>query len=278
MNEIRSEITDRKLGHEWYHWDGNAATHEGDLEEPKRLYLKLLLLTWGVAAAIAGGFLYLISPRLASWTPALATAATAAYGLALLAAFGWVALLVLELATGRNIIPSRRLVPFLARGVFYLKPAGKLFGISKDRIGSSFVAIANVVYRAQMSRNDAGRPLILVPRCIEVGNREQLKSLAQEYNCEVFVAPTGESARKKLITARPTALIAVACERDLITGLRDVGERLPILSVAIKRPEGPCKNAHIKLQDLRDALEFLGKQQGQKSPAPNPELEPAAKS
>jgi len=53
---------------------------------------------------------------------------------------------------------------------------------------------------------------------------------------------------------RPTAIVAVACERDLVSGLYDFGHKLPILVLANDRPFGPCLKASVNLERLREAL------------------------
>src|SRR5690349_20691087 len=67
-------ITDRKLGHEWYGWDGNADTHEGFIEEPKRLFFGVVAFTFGLVMAVASLLVWGFYPRLESIHPALATA------------------------------------------------------------------------------------------------------------------------------------------------------------------------------------------------------------
>jgi hypothetical protein len=56
---------------------------------------------------------------------------------------------------------------------------------------------------------------------------------------------------------RPTGVIGVACERDLISGISDIAPKIATLGVANKRPEGPCKNTLIDLNELRTAIETL---------------------
>ena len=60
-------------------------------------------------------------------------------------------------------------------------------------------------------------------------------------------------------TERPSAVIGVACERDLISGIRDVSPLLPTIGITNQRPEGPCKNTLIDMDALRRAIEtFTG--------------------
>jgi hypothetical protein len=41
--------------------------------------------------------------------------------------------------------------------------------------------------------------------------------------------------------------VAVACERDMTTGLRDVAGKLPVLGLTMRLPNGPCRDAMLDL-------------------------------
>ena len=74
---------------------------------------------------------------------------------------------------------------------------------------------------------------------------------------EVYTAAGGGQARKIIREQRPTAVIGVACERDLMSGINDIVPKMPTLGVTNKRPEGPCKNTLINMDELRKAIETL---------------------
>ena len=71
------------------------------------------------------------------------------------------------------------------------------------------------------------------------------------------MAPGGALARQKIVQLKPAAIIGIACERDLVTGIRDIGYRIPVIGVTNKRPIGPCKGAFIDLNELREAIEVF---------------------
>src|SRR5437016_32715 len=50
-----------------------------------------------------------------------------------------------------------------------------------------------------------------------------------------------------LLERRPRAVVAVACERDMMTGLRDVAGKLPVLGLTMQLPNGPCRDAVLEL-------------------------------
>jgi hypothetical protein len=91
-------------------------------------------------------------------------------------------------------------------------------------------------------------------------------------NHAVATAGGGEEARKAIRKEKPDFIIALACERDLASGIRDVALRVPVIGIPNKRPEGPCKNTLVDLKEFKEALEFFeaissskGPSQGQES-------------
>ncbi len=74
---------------------------------------------------------------------------------------------------------------------------------------------------------------------------------------KVFTAAGGEEARVAIRQYRPTTILAIACERDLMGGIKDVADKIPVIAVPNKRPEGPCKNTDFALNELDEALETL---------------------
>ncbi len=74
---------------------------------------------------------------------------------------------------------------------------------------------------------------------------------------KVYTVTGGGQARKVIRAQRPTAVIGVACERDLMSGIQDVAPKLPTLGVTNKRPNGPCKNTLIDIGELKKAITTL---------------------
>ena len=56
-----------------------------------------------------------------------------------------------------------------------------------------------------------------------------------------------------VMQARPKAIVAVACERDLTSGIQDVFP-LPVLGVLNERPFGPCFNTRVDINKLEAAI------------------------
>ena len=77
--------------------------------------------------------------------------------------------------------------------------------------------------------------------------------LAHKYGCHFAVATGGTLARQMVKQARPKAIVAVACERDLTSGIQDVFP-LPVLGVLNERPFGPCFNTRVDINKLEAAI------------------------
>jgi len=71
------------------------------------------------------------------------------------------------------------------------------------------------------------------------------------------VATGGTLARQMVKQIRPKAIVAVACERDLTSGIQDVFP-LPVVGVLNERPFGPCFNTRVDIKRVEAAvLDFL---------------------
>ena len=80
-----------------------------------------------------------------------------------------------------------------------------------------------------------------------------VKEVKEKYNTKIFVATGGTLARKIIVDNKPKAVIAVACERDLTSGVREVN-KIPVLGIFNSRPNGPCIDTNIKINEEKEAL------------------------
>ncbi len=149
---------------------------------------------------------------------------------------------------------------------------GRALGMPKDRIRSSFIKVNNELVTSQARRYAPGEMLLLMPHCLqnsECGikltydirrcNRcgrcriDGLIALSERYGIELAVASGGTIARSIIVRNRPRLVLAVACERDLASGIRDIYP-LPAFGVVNTRPFGPCVNTEISLDDVEKAI------------------------
>lgn len=152
---------------------------------------------------------------------------------------------------------------------------GKVFRLDKERIESSFIELNNQLVRLTGGHVSASRILILLPHCLQrslckrrityqaancrrcgMCNVGEILSLADEFGAEVAVATGGTAARQAVRDKRPVAVVAVACERDLSSGIHEAG-KLPVLGVPNQRPNGPCRDTVVSPGAIRQALESL---------------------
>lgn len=204
-------------------------------------------------------------------------------------AFGIVALiLIVMLLTGvAGIVMALLGIPIMKLFYFWAWKAinimfplavifGRVFNIPREKIEQSFIEVSNNLVRQHLKKVPGNRIMILTPHCIQrdtcvhkitrsVENCKQcggcsvgsMLALAHKYNCHFAVATGGTLARKMVKEARPKAIVAVACERDLTSGIQDVFP-LPVLGVLNERPYGPCFNTRVDVNKLESAiLEFM---------------------
>jgi hypothetical protein len=244
-----------KLGDEWRDWDGHATP---DAAAPKRLFFALIV--GFVAVAVVAGLVswYMVAPRLAEWH-ATAPAALLALLVILLTmlsmALGLVALMLLTSwpRSTRASSIARRILAMVERRVFWL---GSILSINRDRLAHAFIRTNNALVWLAPHGIAPQRVIVLLPRCLRKEQLDQARTLAGMRGVETAVVAGGEQARQRIREKRPSVVIGVACERDLLSGIRDVRHKLSVLGIANTRPDGPCRNTQIDLTELEAALDL----------------------
>ncbi|MGI6128839.1 MAG: DUF116 domain-containing protein [bacterium] len=155
--------------------------------------------------------------------------------------------------------------------------AGRFLHLTKEKMERSFIEINNALVRTRNIKVSPSKLLILAPHCLQYSGckfkitvdvkncrlcgRCQIKDLlllAQDLGVNLAVVTGGTLARKKVIELRPAAIVAVACERDLSSGLQDVYP-LPAFGVLNQRPNGPCVDTRVDLERLQQVvMSFIG--------------------
>ena len=152
---------------------------------------------------------------------------------------------------------------------------GKIFGIKRRQIEGSFVAVSNLIFIKSGIKVPANRLLILSPHCLQLStcphkitrdpnnckrcggcNVGDLMKLSEEFGFTFFVATGGTLARQMVKKIRPQAVLAIACERDLMSGIQDVYP-LPAVGVLNIRPNGPCNNTRVDMDEVRRVLQRI---------------------
>lgn len=249
--------TDRRLGHEWDEWDGSPLPNGGDFRTGPARYFIFTGVGLALALLVGGALVYLVAPRLAllaAWLPMALYVALAA---ATVFSMVWLALVGVSYLTGRALLPAKlaerglmpRLMPLASA-------ASELFGVKRDWTQHSSVVVYDELAMGRTRKVSADELLILIPRCLSRAALDAVLDIAKRYNVHTFVATRGQLARRAIKERRPKAVVAVACERDMVSGLHDVAGRVPVLGLTMQLPNGPCKDASI---DVAKMEEFVRK-------------------
>jgi len=262
------------------------------LRPQKRIFLGLLTVTVFLFTALLGLLWYVPYVGLTNLHPDLPVILGLFYGLMLLVVLAVVAILGFTVVLGRDLPFSRKL-----RGVVikFLLPlmsgVGKLLGVSKKQVRRSFIEINNQLVLAQHPRATADKLLLLMPHCLQfhecqfriTGSTVHCKrcgkcpikglvELSEKYGVGLAVATGGTLARRIVVERKPRLIIAVACERDLSSGIQD-SYPLPVYGITNYRPFGPCYDTQVDLKKVEEALRtFLAPEVLEKVAAAEPHV------
>ncbi|WP_432738474.1 DUF116 domain-containing protein [Maridesulfovibrio sp. FT414] len=149
---------------------------------------------------------------------------------------------------------------------------GRIFGLSKRKIRGSFIKVNNELVLSETGRYDPEKIMILTPHCLQASRCDMrltydvdnckrcglctvkgLLELRDKYGVHFAIATGGTIARRLVVQKRPRMIIAIACERDLASGIQDTYP-LPVYGVLNERPNGPCLDTEVSLVAVEDAL------------------------
>jgi uncharacterized protein len=243
---------DRRLGHEWDEWDGKPLPNEGDYDSSPALFFGWSALALVVGLGVVALGLYLFGPRLGELHPWLPSILWTALAVAAGALWAWWGVLLLSYATNRAFLPERLAErgPFLRLMRLTSRVADR-FG-RRDRVENASVKVYNALALVRGRKVGKGELLLLIPRCLSKETLDGVLGIAGKYGVPVFVATRGQLARRVIRERRPRAVVAVACERDMVSGLHDVAGKIPVLGLTMTLPAGPCKDAMLNMRQLED--------------------------
>ncbi len=248
---------DRKLGDEWADWKGDRE-RESEINEALTTFSTLAAVVVFITIAMLPVVWYLIKPRIEQLSPRMSNIIEWS-----LICFVIVFVIIASLEGIWVVMFKRSLFPYklVEKILLYILPKavwlGSKFGISRDRVGNSFIKVHNFITKSYAAKVSAERLLILLPRCLKKEARSDIIDRTNGDAVKVLTVAGGEEAREAIKQYRPTLILALACERDLMSGIKDVAEKVPVLAIPNKRPEGPCKNTDFSLSELEEALRFI---------------------
>ncbi|MCA1927845.1 MAG: DUF116 domain-containing protein, partial [Calditerrivibrio sp.] len=151
----------------------------------------------------------------------------------------------------------------------------KILKVDKDKIIRSFISVNNELVLDFVKQKGVKKLLILLPHCIQLDNCElkvssnimnckkcgrcdigDLAKLSEKYNLNIKVATGGTIARRIVKETMPDLIIAVACERDMLSGIQDTYP-LPVIGLINERPFGPCINTKVSVAMIEKTLETI---------------------
>jgi uncharacterized protein len=239
----------------------------------KRLFLALILASLLLAVGSTVGIWMVSIPGLADISKALPVLLGIGLAIVALTAIGGVAGIVLAIMgfhtprffLGQAWSVINLLFPTAIR-------IGKIFDIEKETVERSFIEVSNHLVRQKLIRVKPERLLILTPHCIQKDTCphkitrnannckrcgqcqvDDLLKLTEKYGVNLAVVTGGTLARNVLKNLRPQAVLAIACERDLTSGIQDVFP-LPVIGVLNQRPFGPCCNTRVDIERVDELL------------------------
>ncbi len=228
---------------------------------------------------VAGGYTWLLfgTPHRVVWWLALVLGVSVMWVVPLgLVGLGCLALV----AYGRPPGPALGLARAALRFLFPLaRSLSSWWGWDQDKVWASFVHLHNRLILAGLPGRRRGVSpadvLVLLPHCLQktecrhkitwdTGNCQRCGAcpvgdaldLSEQGGFRIAVASGGTQARRLVEETSPSTIVAVACERELGEGIRDVSS-IPVLAVFNQRPEGPCRNTRVNPADLKATLSTL---------------------
>ncbi len=243
----------------------------------KNLFILLSFLGVVFLGIVLLGCWYLVTPRLMEIGPQLPVIA----GIAILGFYlgivSLLSLIVLSAYLEKDLISAKKVT---VRILFPLATViGRFLRIPQDEIRASFIEMNNSLVKSSAKLIPGDRLLLLLPHCLqnfncphrvtaEVRNCRHcggceiadLIDMCDRYGIRMSIATGGTLARRVIVETRPNAIVAVACERDLTSGIQD-SYPIPVIGVLNERPYGPCRNTRVDLTLVENAIRFFLKTQ-----------------
>src|SRR5918995_2002846 len=243
---------DRRLGHEWDEWDGRPLPNSGNYDSSPALFFAWSAITLVVGLGLVALVVFLLAPRLADAHPNAPRIIWSALLLAGSILWIWWAALFLSYELKRPLLPEwlAERGPFLRLMRLTSRVAGR-FG-RRDWVENAAVKVYNALALLRGRKVGTGELLLLIPRCLSKETLDGVLGVAGRYGVPVFVATRGQLARRVIRERRPRAVVAVACERGLVSGLHGLAGKVPVLGLTMTLPSGPCKDALLDLEKLED--------------------------
>ncbi len=155
------------------------------------------------------------------------------------------------------------------------RTVANLFRLDGKKVDDYFIKRNNRIIAFARKKYTAEEVLLVFPHCLQnwecphritadVRNCHKcgkcsipdLIEIADRYGVRMCVVGGGTAARRAVYDHMPSLAIAVACERDMISGIRDAIP-LPLWGILNERPHGPCRNTQVSVSHVEETLTTL---------------------
>jgi hypothetical protein len=241
--------------------------------QQRGIFVKLLILTCLILLVVSFILWYIPFLGLSTIHPKMPLFLAIVLGVAMLLILCGAGSLIITIYWGKEFFLSRQLRGIFIEVLFPLMVFwGRIMGLSRERIQRSFIEINNQLVHSNSRKTKPTRLLLLLPQCIQdfdcdikiTGDIQNCKrcgtceikdlvELAERHKVKIAVATGGTLARRIIVKMRPQAIVAVACELDLTSGIRDTYP-IPVIGVLNQRPNGPCYNTNVDIAEVKEAL------------------------
>ena len=145
----------------------------------------------------------------------------------------------------------------------------------RSNIANKFLKYNNERVLKNIKDKKINKVLILLPHCLQkyscplkiTSSIENCKKCGQcvirdflkiksEFPVEVKVATGGTLARKHIKDTRPDLVMAVACKRDLVSGIHDAYP-VNVYGIFNEIPNEPCIDTTVSIQKVREFLKEI---------------------
>lgn len=245
--------------------------------QSKELYVGLCLFSWLFLGLLSTGIIYLLRPGLTQLGPYLFY--IVAGGTLIITVIILGLILIAMAAAYTSLTWPFSFLKIACSTTYHMLPycmqAGNLLGYSKERIAQSLIDLINMISKRYIYSVLPNEVMLLTPHCLQLDlcpikvTRDAflckqcgrccvggLTALAQKYGTMLYIATGGTFARLLVKKYKPKVIIAIACERDLVLGMRDVFPVL-VFGVLNDRPYGPCFNTQVDLTKVEDAIQYV---------------------
>lgn len=242
----------------------------------KRIYIALLLLSVLFFLAIWYGIRYIQKLNNPEITNRIFSTFSIVLISAIIISVIAISILVISLLKEKDYSKTNKMIRIVIDFLFPISLfLGRLIGIDQDKIKGSYINVCNQVVKIKDFDLKPQEIMILAPHClqnakcphkitIDVNNCRQcgrcpigdLLKIKQDTGTELLIATGGTLARKFIMQKKPKAIVAIACERDLTSGIQDV-KKIPVIGVLNQRPEGPCYNTLVDIEKVKEAIDFF---------------------